>query len=98
MVHFVVTSDDWAFADELLAPVSGGLDIVKSLKHTGQEDFALLLACNAVLMSTGSFGWWAGWIVNTTTVYYKDWPRNGSNLGLDNNFDSYFPPYWIPMM
>jgi len=97
-VRFIVTTDDWKFTEKVLSSAAEGYDIVRSVHRTGPEDFALLTACDAVVMSTGSYGWWASWFVNTTTVYYKNWPRKNSRMDSLSNVARYFPPYWIPML
>ncbi len=64
-------------------------------------DLAVLAGCDAVIMSTGSFSWWAAWLSNTTVVYYDKWPRpvpltkGGIRVEYDNAL--YFPQRWIPL-
>jgi len=53
--------------------------------------------CQHTVITVGTFGWWAGWLANGTTVYYKDWPRRGSPLAALARHADYFPPYWIPL-
>ena len=61
-------------------------------------DFAILTRCHHVIMSTGTFGWWAAWLSGGTVIYYKDWPRHGSHLSKEVNTTDFFPPYWIGMV
>ena len=60
-------------------------------------DLALLSQCNHTITSVGSFGWWAAWMVNGTTTYYKNWPHPGSRIDKQVNKEDYFPPGWIAM-
>src|SRR6218665_1275238 len=60
-------------------------------------DLAVLSKCDVIIMSTGSFGWWAAWIANKTSVYYREWPRNGSRFYSELNKENYFPPHWVPL-
>jgi hypothetical protein len=60
-------------------------------------DLAILSSCDAVVVSTGSFGWWAAWLAGKTTVYYDDWPRVGSRMSKPFNATLYWPKTWIPM-
>jgi len=60
-------------------------------------DLALLAACDVMIVSTGSFGWWAAWLVNRTTVYYDRWSRVGSRFSQEFDRRRYFPPHWIPL-
>ncbi|XP_055998800.1 galactoside alpha-(1,2)-fucosyltransferase 2-like isoform X3 [Ostrea edulis] len=34
-------------------------------------DMAILALCDHVIMSSGTFGWWAGWMTKGIVVYYK---------------------------
>ena len=61
-------------------------------------DLAVLSSCDAVIVSTGSFGWWAAWLANKTTVYYANWPRPGTGFDQLLNRTTYFPAQWIPMI
>jgi galactoside 2-L-fucosyltransferase 1/2 len=65
--------------------------------HEAGVDLAILSSCDAVVVSSGSFGWWAAWLANKTTVYYANWPRPGSPMSKGFNTSVYFPPHWIPM-
>jgi len=56
-----------------------------------------LSACNDVIMSTGTYGWWAGWLAAGKTVYYRRWPRRGSPLDAAFNRRDFFPSHWIAL-
>lgn len=61
------------------------------------QDLAILSLCNHTVVSAGTFGWWAAWLANGTTVYFDNWPRNGTKL--DGKFDrrDYYPSHWVPI-
>jgi len=61
------------------------------------EDFAIIASCEHVIMSTGTYGWWAAWLANGITIYYADWPRNGSSIARKFRYEDFFPPTWIGM-
>jgi len=61
------------------------------------KDMAILSSCQHVIMSTGSYGWWAAWLAGGTTIYYSDWPRKGSELDGITNHEDLFLPNWIGM-
>lgn len=101
-VQFVVSSDDCAWAREHIADAIGLSSDAVSVTSTGSnntagQDFAVLSMCDHVIMSTGTYGWWAAWIAKGTTIYYADWPRKGSNLERQFTKEDFFPPNWIPM-
>jgi len=57
----------------------------------------VLSSCDHVIVSAGSFGWWAAWLANGTTIYYDKWPRNGTTLSAVFDREDYYPPHWVPI-
>src|SRR6218665_1673996 len=99
-VQFIVASDDFDWTREhiIIDQYSpDAINITYSVNHTAGEDLALLSMCDHVIMSTGTFGWWAAWLAKGTTIYYSDWPREGSGLYAHFKREDFFPPNWIPM-
>ena len=72
-------------------------DVVYSEGHNAGFDLALLSVCDGVIMSTGTYGWWGAWLANKTTIYYSNWPRNGTKLFSQFKRTDFFPPDWIPI-
>ena len=86
-VQFFLCSNDWTWTKQnVVAPpaalsVNGSsVDLTYARDGSRDEDFAILSNCDHVIMSTGSFGWWAAWMANGTTIFYKNWrgPARGS--------------------
>lgn len=101
-VQFVVCSDDiaWCKANIPNAAAFGGdhfVDVVFSTGNGEYVDLAVLARCRDVIVSVGSFGWWAAWLANGTVVYYADWPRPFSMLDHEVNKTDYFPSHWIAL-
>jgi len=102
-VQFVVTSDDvdWTRAhlglDQIVADYGQSADLVFSTSADAGFDLALLSSCDDVIMSTGTYGWWAGWLAAGTTVYHRRWPRRGSALYAAFNRADFFPSSWIAL-
>jgi galactoside 2-L-fucosyltransferase 1/2 len=69
--------------DTVLVPVS-----------SAAVDMAILSSCDHSIITVGTFGWWAAWLTNGTTVYYKDMIWNAEHLGKINR-EQYFWPGWI---
>jgi len=92
-VQFVVCSDDIGWAKDNVI----GDHVLYSEGHKDYEDLAILSHCDHVIISVGSFGWWAAWLANGTTIYYDNWPKEYSKLEYHVNKKTYFPPEWIPM-
>ena len=66
--------------------------------HLTPVDFAVLVLCDHVIITAGTFGWWGGWFSSGTVVYYRDFPRPNSWLATQVNREDYYPPHWIPMV
>ena len=92
-VQFVVCSDDMEWAINNIK----GDHVIYSANHKDHEDMAILSHCDHTIMSVGSFGWWAAWLANGTTIYYAKWPKEFSQLEYHVQKTTYFPPYWISM-
>lgn len=66
-------------------------------KHGPQKDLALLAACDHVITTVGTFGWWGGWLSGGNVTYYK-WPaKPGSGLRsqFSRDYTDFFLPQWI---
>ena len=93
-VHFVVCSDDIQWARDHLK----GDDVVFSDNNSHYVDMAILSSCDHVIMSVGTYGWWAAWLANGKVVYYDNWAEPNSALDKDLDKATYFPSKWIPMV
>lgn len=72
--------------------------VVLSLNQSAGVDLALLVGCSAVVVTAGSFGWWAAWLANVSTVvYHERWSRVGSRFSREFDHRRYFPPHWTPL-
>ncbi|ESO08600.1 hypothetical protein HELRODRAFT_110149 [Helobdella robusta] len=60
-------------------------------------DLAILSACQHVIMTVGTFGWWAGFLSGGTVVYYKNYPSPNTEIGSGFLAEDYYPPNWISM-
>jgi len=113
-VHLVVASDDPSWIGDVLrekltplstrstasfiSMISRSVAVTLSRGQSPGVDLALLVACDAMILSTtSSFGWWAAWLANRTTIYYDRWARVGSRFSREFDHRRYFPKHWIPL-
>lgn len=89
---FVVCSDSMDWCQGALQNRS---DVVFVATGRPELDMAVLSLCEHSIITVGSFGWWAAWLANGVTTYYKDWPRRESILAMTTRHEDYFPPTWI---
>ena len=85
-VQFIVTSDDLAWCKDNIL----GEHIAYST-HNYTIDLAILSLSDHIIISLGTFSWWAGWLCKGTTVYYGVMPPNDTYLGKVYNNNSCVP-------
>ena len=99
---FIVCSDDLAWVKSALNVSANteyyNVTFVYSEKQSTGFDMCLLSRCDSLIISTGSFSWWAAWLSNRTVVYYKNYPRPGSKFAQGFRQEDYYPSNWIPML
>ena len=62
-----------------------------------QQDLAQLVVCDHMILTFGSFSWWAAWL-NDGDVVYFDKPYTGQRASRNEKMKKrHFLPYWIPM-
>ena len=105
-IHFIVCTDDfsWTTTNVVLptgrtktSPSAPDVTMTYSRDRTTEVDLAILSMCYHVIMSCGTFGWWAGWLANGRTIYYKNWPRKSTQLYEMFKHEDFYPPSWIPL-
>ena len=99
-VQFIVCSKDMAWSKRNIVQEphdDSTVNVRYSVGRSAGADLAILSNCDHVIMSTGTYGWWAAWLANGTSVYYQDWPRVNSTLYEEFEREDFFPPNWIPM-
>ncbi|XP_069131606.1 galactoside alpha-(1,2)-fucosyltransferase 1-like [Argopecten irradians] len=92
-VLFIVTTspniEDWRWCLDNIQNGSG-VTVLSSSKDP-YVDMALLSLTDHLIISTGTFGWWAGFL-NKGTVLHFDWiPVNHRKMTRDD----YILPYWV---
>ncbi|XP_041374267.1 galactoside 2-alpha-L-fucosyltransferase SEC1-like [Gigantopelta aegis] len=94
-VIFLICSDsmDWVKSH------FNSSNIFYSVGNSPEVDMCLLSSCNHSIMTVGTFGWWASFLADGETVYYKHTAREGSRLRKEYsaNYSDYFYPGWIGM-
>ncbi|KAK2165709.1 hypothetical protein LSH36_46g05008 [Paralvinella palmiformis] len=96
-VYFIVSSDGTNTESRNRLP--SGFDYVFVHDKTPYMDLAILASCDHIIISRGTFSWWAGWLNRGITIYYK---YNHLNYNESSSvLDSYMPKdkynHWIPM-
>eukprot|EP00284_Hemiselmis_tepida_P017536 CAMPEP_0174923918 /NCGR_PEP_ID=MMETSP1355-20121228/6900_1 /TAXON_ID=464990 /ORGANISM="Hemiselmis tepida, Strain CCMP443" /LENGTH=3102 /DNA_ID=CAMNT_0016169659 /DNA_START=138 /DNA_END=9443 /DNA_ORIENTATION=+ len=100
-VQFVVASDDteWCLKQSVFR--ASDVRVVRQ-QHGPAVDMAILAACDHMVVTVGSFGWWAAYLgadaKGGEVVYYDsafdmEHPTNQGNVLLAD----YFPPGWTAM-
>ena len=94
-VRFIVATNNRSWAKERFE--SNDTEIISHSK-SAPEDLAILSACDGVIMSLGTFGWWGGYLSGGPVVYYAN-EFNMSHVVNKGNVrkSDYYPKDWIPM-
>lgn len=88
--NIVVCTDDIEWVHENGA-VFGGMIVRSSTAH---EDMAVLAACQHLILSIGTFGWWAAYLRTSPghTFYYAEPLRKPPSP-----YNEHFPASWTPL-
>ena len=90
-VVFLVASDDYTWARQNI--VEG--DVVFVEPATPEVHMATLSKCNHVIMSVGTFGWWAGFLSGGDVIYYSTPYKVGSAVYEGYSRGDYYPDSWV---
>ena len=91
-VIFIVCSDDITQAKKVI----GLRDLeIHYFSISPIHDMAILSKCDHVIMTVGTFGWWAGFLSNGTVIYYKYPYAENSPAWKAHNYDDFYLPHWI---
>ena len=96
-IIFIVCTDDKEWFTEHIQGKQNATMIL-STNDDPAIDLAVLARCDHSIITVGSFGWRAAWLAGGTTVYYANWPKNGSLLDQRFQREEYFPENWIAMV
>ncbi|XP_053308216.1 galactoside alpha-(1,2)-fucosyltransferase 2-like [Spea bombifrons] len=64
-------------------------------ESTPGKDFALLASCNHTIMTIGTFGYWASYLVGGETVYLTNFTLPDSEFLKIFHYDAAYLPEWI---
>ncbi|PVD33021.1 hypothetical protein C0Q70_08469 [Pomacea canaliculata] len=96
-VTFVVSSDDVRWCQEQFANTSDV--IVLSANSTPAVDMMTLASLDHMIMTVGTYGWWASFLNPGVTVYYRDFVDPGTPLSesFNPNGTDFYCPVWISL-
>ncbi|XP_005099117.1 galactoside alpha-(1,2)-fucosyltransferase 2 [Aplysia californica] len=93
-IIYVVASDDLKWCAENFKNYTD----VKVLPDASEGvHMAIMASCDHVIMSTGTYSWWAAWLSGGIGIYYKKFPVPGSQLDKGLNRSDHYPEQWIPL-
>lgn len=93
-LSFVVVSDDTAWVRA--QPVFTGMTVSEG--HSPGQDIAILAACHHIIISVGTFGWWAAYLKSSpgrVIHYIARWEYERPE---SLNLTAHYPPGWIGFM
>ncbi|KAL5005242.1 hypothetical protein ScPMuIL_018698 [Solemya velum] len=93
-VLFIICSNDVIWSRDNL---DNSEDVHYSENIDGNLDLALLANSHHVVITAGSFSWWAGYLSKGEVIYFKGFPQDNTVIGNMTEKTDYYPPYWIGM-
>lgn len=90
-ITFLVASDDLSWCNETLE--RDGVVVLPDVPPA--VHMAILTSCEHMIISSGTFSWWSGWLANGYVIYYKGYMANNTYLGRILVAKNYYPPLWI---
>ncbi|KAK6167450.1 hypothetical protein SNE40_021476 [Patella caerulea] len=93
-ITYVVCSNDLAWTNKVF---KNQHDVITVPMGPAHVDLALLSLMDHMIMTVGTYGFWASWMANGTVTYYKDFTSPGSEFskGFDKGYLDTFPESWI---
>ncbi|KAK7491085.1 hypothetical protein BaRGS_00017649 [Batillaria attramentaria] len=89
---FIVSDDpDWC-TRELKQKGVSVVDLAPAIVHLG-----FLTLCDHVIMTVGTFGWWAAYLSGGHVVYYNGFPTPESEISKGFSKVDYYLPDWVPI-
>lgn len=91
---FIVCTNDVEWSRQNLV----GFDLHFVENQTSYVDMAVLTRMDHLILSTGTFSFFAGYLSSAQhIIYYKGWPRPGSKYAGMMDLSSFWLPEWIAM-
>ena len=88
-VHFFVASNDPQWVK---SHFNDTLDVTY-LTGSAYEDMAVLIECDHIILSVGTYGYWCAMLAQGTVIYYAELNRQW--VGQLYKDADYFMPHWI---
>ena len=100
-VRFYVASDEVEWVKQQgVFQLDNVKNNVKIINTDRDIDFATLVACDHMIISIGTFGWWIAFLGSYSrggdVIYFEDELVEQEKLG-NANRDDYYPSSWIPL-
>ncbi|XP_059146492.1 galactoside alpha-(1,2)-fucosyltransferase 2-like [Physella acuta] len=90
---FLVATDDMEWCRKNL----NDSDVKLLEPDSAENHMSILSRSDHVIISGGTFGWWAAWLAKGFTIYFKGFPIPNSRLSHDLNRKDFYPPSWIAL-
>ena len=93
-VMFIICTNDFVWAETYL---DSGPDIHYSHETDQALDLALMVNSNHIIITSGSYSYWAGYLNRGEVIYYAGYPKPNTKIGNQTVRADYYPPWWKSM-
>ncbi|KAH9513900.1 hypothetical protein Btru_031696 [Bulinus truncatus] len=94
-VLFIICTNDLIWAETNL---DDSPDVHYYHETDGSLDLAIMISCNHMIITSGSYSWWAGYLVRGEAIYYAGYPQPNTKIGNLTVKEDYYPPNWLGML
>ena len=96
-VHFILTTDNKKLLKSAKYFPTDIAHVTMSPFLSYQNDFALMTLCDHMIITIGTFSWWAGYLANGDVVYYDQMSSEGFKPRNGFREDDFYPKGWIKL-
>ena len=93
-VLFIICGDDTWYNQ---ATYGGAPNVIVSDNDDAMVDLAILTMSDHIIMTIGTFGWWAGYLVDGIVLYDPKFAKPNSRLDREVVKTDHFLPHWVPI-
>ncbi len=93
-VLFIMTSDEKDYCRNIFKKNSQV--IITPDNFTREQDLAVLAVCQHTIVTTGTFGWFAGYLSGGDVLYDRLSPSKNTDLAKACPPKEYYPPHFLP--